>query len=108
MAIAPVGCYRQAGFAGDVLAWRDLMQEGHMPPDLDLAALSAVRAAYLRKRRHSADNEFLARVAVLQKIRGYEAVVLWFEHDLLDQLQFLQILDWFVAPGDAYSGPHLI
>src|SRR5262249_8852181 len=27
----------------------------------------------------------------------YDGVTLWFEHDLLDQLQILQVLDWFAA-----------
>jgi hypothetical protein len=39
--------------------------------------------------------EFAERDRTLQSFRKYPEVVLWFEHDLYDQLQLLQILDWF-------------
>lgn len=32
---------------------------------------------------------------MLQSFREHEEVVLWFEHDLFDQLQLIQLLDWF-------------
>src|SRR5262249_36616512 len=31
----------------------------------------------------------------------YREITLWFEHDLLDQLQLLQLLDWFARSGIA-------
>lgn len=102
------GLIQASGIAGDVWPWRDPMHHGPMPPDLDLAALSAVRAAYLSAPGHLADDEFRARDAVLQKSQDYEVVVLWFEHDLLDQLQILQILDWFAAPENAHPGLEMI
>src|SRR5436190_4102442 len=39
--------------------------------------------------------EFATRDATLAGFRDHDEVVLWFEHDLYDQLQLLQILDWF-------------
>src|SRR5205823_14446575 len=38
---------------------------------------------------------FAARDRTLQDFRKHQDVVLWFEHDLYDQLQLLQLLDWF-------------
>ena len=38
---------------------------------------------------------FAARDRALQDFRKHQDVVLWFEHDLYDQLQLLQLLDWF-------------
>ena len=32
---------------------------------------------------------------ILKSFEEFEKVILWFEHDLYDQLQILQILDWF-------------
>ena len=32
---------------------------------------------------------------MLEDFRKFEEVVLWFEHDLYDQLQLIQLLDWF-------------
>jgi hypothetical protein len=102
------GLIQASEITGDVLPWRDPMHHGPMPPDIDLAALSAVRAVYLSQPGHSASDEFRARDALLQQSLDYESVVLWFEHDLLDQLQILQILDWFAAPERAHPGLQMI
>ena len=37
----------------------------------------------------------LRRDQTLARCTDYQAVVLWFEHDLYDQLQLVQLLDWF-------------
>jgi hypothetical protein len=37
--------------------------------------------------------------------RGEDEIVLWFEHDLYDQLQLLQLLDWLAVHGiDSWRG----
>lgn len=84
---------RRTGVTGSVIAWRDFLHEGPVPAGLALEAMSDVRARFL----HSigagtfADlrRELGARDAAL---RGARHVVLWFEHDLYDQLQLIQIL----------------
>ena len=85
------------GIRGDVLPWRDPMQHGPMPAGLDLDALSEVRADYLAGPGDTAEARrgFRERDDQVRSAPDYEQVVLWFEHDLLDQLQMLQILDWF-------------
>ncbi|MBY8976156.1 hypothetical protein KHP62_10085 [Rhodobacteraceae bacterium NNCM2] len=88
---------------GEVLAWRDPMHHGPFPAGLGLDDLSRMRARYLAG--HDADpaedeRGFRQRDEMLRGAARYEGVILWFEHDLLDQLQILQILDWFAAkPG---------
>jgi hypothetical protein len=89
---------KRSGLGGDVLPWRDTMFEGPFPAGLDLAATSAIRAAYLAGLGLPEDRiraDFAARDAALGKAGVYDAVTLWFEHDVLDQLQLLQLLDWF-------------
>lgn len=102
------GLIKASAIAGDVLSWRDPMHHGPMPPGLDLAALSTVRAAYFSEPGLSAADAFRDRDRVLQSAAAYEFVVLWFEHDLLDQLQILQILDWFAAPEHEHPGLQMI
>ena len=41
------------------------------------------------------ERDFDLRNEHLKAAPGYDEVILWFEHDLLDQLQILQLLDWF-------------
>lgn len=82
---------------GDVLVWRDPMHHGPFPFG-DLEEISEVRARYLVGDDNDpaeAIRDFHLRNTHLNGFRTYDAVVLWFEHDLLDQLQILQILDWF-------------
>jgi hypothetical protein len=87
-----------AGLPGEVMAWRDVLHEGPLPEGLDAAELRATRAAFLAAcgcgtaEQIEADlrarDERLAAAA-----RSGEEIVLWFEHDLYDQLQLLQVLD---------------
>jgi hypothetical protein len=78
----------RAGFAGDLLAWRDILHEGPVP-DLPPDELRRVRAEYLgvdEALLRERDERLAAAIA------SEEPVVLWFEHDLYDQLQLIQIL----------------
>jgi len=86
------------GVGGDVLPWRDVMHHGPFPTGLDLDKLSEVRATYFAGEGDDESEirrEFRARNDHLRSAPTYDRVVLWFEHDLLDQLQILQLLDWF-------------
>ena len=40
-------------------------------------------------------SDFTERDNKLKIFRTFDKVLLWFEHDLYDQFQILQILDWF-------------
>ncbi|HTU83907.1 MAG TPA: DUF1835 domain-containing protein [Candidatus Acidoferrales bacterium] len=87
--------FRKAGIAGTHLAWRDSLNEGPVA-DLPLEALSALRAGYLAERGFGPPikifHDFEVRDALLRRASTFAEVVLWFEHDLYDQLQILQVL----------------
>jgi hypothetical protein len=94
---------RAAGFTDTVLPWRDVLHEGPVPAPATLDSLRPLRARFLaggtitpveRARQLEERDRTLAAHAERSE------VVLWFEHDLYDQLQLAQILDWFAA------GPH--
>lgn len=90
---------RKAELQGDLLAWRDVLHEGPVPGGLTLNELSEIRAHFIAGSGWSELTrvmaDFIARDEQLQRWPDYEKVVLWFEHDLYDQLQLLQILDYF-------------
>ncbi|MBV1880102.1 MAG: hypothetical protein KUG82_00615 [Pseudomonadales bacterium] len=90
---------KKAAIPGAFLPWRDLLHEGPVPAELSLEELSKVRAQYIIDRNWGKPQEiidsFIERDNVLKSFRKYEKVILWFEHDLYDQLQIIQILDWF-------------
>lgn len=103
------GPLREAGLPGDVLAWRDVLAEGPVPAGLTLEELASVRARFLADVGWADYDAVLAdlrrQYAALDTAREQDEVVLWFEHDLHDQLQLAQLLDWFAAhPG----GPTLL
>ena len=83
----------------DVLPWRDPMIDGPFPAGLELSAASKLRAAHLAGAHLGYDQvlrDFRLRDEHLAAAASrYDEITLWFEHDLLDQLQILQLLDWF-------------
>lgn len=95
------GSLRESGLAGDVLPWRDMLHAGPVPAGLDLDALRPIRARFLAEDAGLLYDDVLAaleaRDAALAGSDAHDEVVLWFEHDLYDQLQLLQILDWFAG-----------
>lgn len=84
-----------AGSQATILPWRDVLHEGPIVTG-PLGACSAVRAAYLAGRfrfdAELASAEFAARDAILLDHTNFDRVSLWFEHDLYDQLQLVQVL----------------
>jgi hypothetical protein len=85
----------------EILPWRDVLYEGPVPLTDTLEDLTAIRAEYLAGagggELGSIEFELTARDSGLSLSPRFDRVVLWFEHDLYDQLQLLQILDWFAA-----------
>ncbi len=90
---------RRTIMGAEVLPWRDVLHEGPVPQTQTLEALTAIRADYLAGRGWGSHEEiatnFQARDRGLARAGTFDRVVLWFEHDLYDQLQLLQVLDWF-------------
>ena len=90
---------RATGLPGEILPWRDVLHEGPVPARLPLEELSGVRARFIAGRewgaREEVERSFRERDRALADFRAHEEVVLWFEHDLYDQLQLAQLLDWF-------------
>jgi hypothetical protein len=87
---------RQTGIGGAVLAWQDVLHEGPVPtaPRRDLLQR---RASFLCRCGWGSQLALLAslerRDLQLRDALHEEAeVVLWFEHDLYDQLQLLDVL----------------
>ncbi|MCC7346714.1 MAG: hypothetical protein IT538_04885 [Variibacter sp.] len=92
---------RAIGVEATFLAWRDCLQEGPVPGGLLLEALSLIRAQFLAKELGQSltkvSREFTLRDAALRDHAQRPRIELWFEHDLHDQLQLIQALDFFVS-----------
>ncbi len=90
---------RDTGLPGEVLTWKDVLHEGAVPGSLSLDQLRPIRAHFLAEIGGQPEpnilDELEERDQTLARFAEFEEVVLWFEHDLYDQLQLIQILDWF-------------
>ena len=86
---------------GTFLPWDDVLHEGPVFAGLPLATLSRRRARFIASTGWAsfpaAEKRFEERDAALEGAHLHDEVVLWFEHDLYDQLQLIQLLDWFSA-----------
>src|SRR5262245_33157619 len=89
------GMFPHMGLPGDVIVWRDVLMEGVVPPG-DPATVLRARAAFLAEtawgRGAEAADEILASLvaadaALVASLDAGRETVLWFEHDLHDQLQ---------------------
>jgi hypothetical protein len=115
---AVIYAFKKAGILGTHLPWRDVLHEGPVPATA-LEHCSKIRGAYLASRGFGKAikifHDLQSRDAVIRRAGEFDEVVLWFEHDLYDQLQILQILsvlgEMRLDPGrvsmvqsDAYLG----
>ncbi len=90
-----VSLMKEAGLPGSFLPWNDVLHEGPIPSDLSLEELSKIRSNFIIDQDWGDPENFAWRDNELRTINNYDKVILWFEHDLYDQLQIIQILDWF-------------
>ena len=77
---------RGTGLAERVMPWRDVLHEGPVP-DVPDAELRRIRCAFL-----GVDADLFAERDRLLAEHRHGEYVLWFEADLYDQLQLVQIL----------------
>jgi hypothetical protein len=87
-----------AGIPGAVSIWADPLHEGPVPGGLTDTELLEVRMRYLAGPTALADvdpvNDLREWRSVIERHGSYEELILWFEHDLFDQLNLIQLLAW--------------
>ncbi len=107
-----------AGKQGVIEPWRDCLHVGPVPATESDAELRNIRATYLADMSDRDKTEILtgleARDGLLEMHEKFDTIELWFEHDLFDQLQLIQILDMlanhsrlenvFLVQTDIYLG----
>ena len=93
------GTLSEAGVEGKIIPWRDVLHEGPVDSSLSLEELSKQRARFIAERRWDdfahVSGDFAERDRMIQHLDYFDEIVLWFEDDLYDQLQLIQLLDFF-------------
>ena len=100
---------RQTSLGGAVLPWQDVLHDGPVPAGPRRELLRA-RAAFLSGCGWGSRTAILSSLErrdrqLLDALRDRRHVVLWFEHDLYDQLQLIDVL---ALAGTAAGAPELI
>jgi uncharacterized protein DUF1835 len=103
------GTLRQTSLGGEVLAWRDALHEGPVPAG-PRGLLLRRRAEFLSGSGWGSSDAILSSLEqrdqrLRQALPDWEQVVLWFEHDLYDQLQLVDVL---ALTSNAGGAPELI
>lgn len=90
---------RAAGIKGHLLEWRDMLHDGPVPADESLEVVSDARAGFLSEALGlefgAVRADFAQRDGEIESHIAYRDVEMWFEHDLYDQLQLIQLLAFF-------------
>src|SRR5215475_9593842 len=94
---------RQTSLGGAVLPWQDVLHEGPVPAG-ERHELLRARAAFLSGCGWGSRRALLGSLErrdqqLIRALRDRRQVVLWFEHDLYDQLQLLDVLALASAAG---------
>jgi hypothetical protein len=95
---ATTSIIRAAGIPGLRSQWADVLYEGPVPGGLTDGELVAVRERFLvgpdANLEDEHENSLRMWRAVIDRHESYDEVILWFEHDLFDQLNLIQLLTW--------------
>jgi hypothetical protein len=95
-----------AGLPGACSLWADPLYEGPVPGGLDDRQLLEVRMRFLAGPTDASAawaggdpsldpaNDMREWRAVIERDASYDELILWFEHDLFDQLNLIQLLSW--------------
>src|SRR6185436_20006386 len=87
----------ESGVPGRVTITADVLHEGPTPAGLPPERWRKLRARYLAESGYGGYDECLASLTewdhVLEEHRTVDEMILWFEHDLFDQLLLIRTLD---------------
>lgn len=90
---------RKGNVRGDILVWREVYPVG--PVFLETGELHqrSPRVEYLERTLGIPADDYVtnckSQEQILRNFHKYDEIVLWFEHDLFDQLMLSYLLHWF-------------
>jgi len=106
------GTLEHSDVPGAFAVYAEILHEGPVPPDSGTRAWREARSRFLSGRDYLPYADALRNLeawdAKLEAFGDYDEVVLWFEHDLFDQLLLVRHLDWFSRRSLARTALSLI
>ncbi len=87
---------KDAGVEATIIPWRDVLHSGPVPHTDTDEELIAIRARHLADGKVHTEQDVTSdmreRNSYLDNHEQYDQIELWFEHDLYDQLQLVEII----------------
>ncbi len=80
-----------AGIQGNLSIWADVLYEGPVPGGVSDDELREIRGSDAPADRV---NDMRQWRAIIERHDAYDELILWYEHDLFDQLNLIQLLPW--------------
>lgn len=80
-----------AGIPGELSIWADVLHDGAVPGGVSDEELLEVRAGDAQV---DPVNDMRLWRATIERHQSYDELILWYEHDLFDQLNLIQLLPW--------------
>lgn len=90
-----------------LIVWHDILHEGPLPAGKPLEEFTAERAAWLEANGYGPGDKLRERDRQLRRLVKRDSIWMWFEDDLYDQLQLLQLLHFLREEG-LTGGPHFL
>jgi hypothetical protein len=90
---------KEAKFPGEHFAFREALATGPTPRGLSLDEWIAVRANYLAGGvgldAEDVKKDLSRMDEALRNVSAHDEIIMWFEHDLLCQINLIHLLNWF-------------
>ncbi|MNO57596.1 RNA polymerase sigma factor SigV [compost metagenome] len=90
---------KEGNVRGDILVWREVYPVGPVFLEMSEHHQNPSRSTYLERTLGVPSTDYVSNYKsqeqILHNFHEYDEVVLWFEHDLFDQLMLSFLLNWF-------------
>ena len=100
--------FKQTEMIGDVLIWREILSEG----PVSTTDLWSKRVAWICDNFGELPDQYAQKVILeeqkLKHLSGYNEIILWFEYDLVCQINLIYILSELYKAGDQTLSIYLV
>jgi len=87
--------FKKSNLKGDVLVWREMLCEGEIDENIGTDEFWKKRYAFFEKKMGISKLEYfdktIKEILLIEDLEGYDEVVLWFEYDLLCQVNLIAL-----------------
>lgn len=91
--------FEKTGIKGQCIVWREMLSEGPVQYGMSESDFWDVRAKFfsetIGETKTSYNQKIIKEMQRFNDFKRYREIILWFEHDLMCQINLIYILNWF-------------